>query len=283
MIGTILHDRWRILGELGRGGMGEVLLVEHVALGRKEALKLLKPALATDRQFVARFRREARAVNRLKHPNIITVHDFGQLADGRFFLSMEYAEGQPLSQVIAREDHLAVHRALRVLGQLAHAVHHAHARGVVHRDLKPANLILIEPDDTLKVLDFGVAKIVASDHDESVALSTGNVIFGSARYLAPERVRGVSSDPRSDLYAIGVIAFELLVGGPPFSGDSNEVIRAHLTQTPDPPSAWRPSLGIPAELDAVILRCLAKQPEERYQTAAELYAALRKVPGAPPA
>ena len=129
MIGTVLHDRWRIISELGRGGMGEVYLAEHVVLGRKEALKILMTQVAKDPQFVSRFRREARAVNRLRHPNIISIYDFGQLPDGRFYLSMEYAEGTNLYQVLRRVDRLEVPRALHLLGQLAYAVHHAHSRG----------------------------------------------------------------------------------------------------------------------------------------------------------
>lgn len=294
MIGTLLHDRWRILAELGKGGMGEVWLGEHLAQGRKEAIKILKSKLATDPQFVSRFRREARAVNRLRHPNIITVYDFGQLPDGRFFLSMEYAEGESVYAALKREDHFTVSRALHVAGQLAYAVHHAHSRGVLHRDLKPDNLILVPrkegaeftsaPEvegELLKVLDFGVAKIVASEYDESMALSSNNLVWGSPRYMAPERIRGIGNDLRSDIYAMGIMLFELVVGGPPFAGNSNDVIKAHLSAVPDPPSAWRPSLGIPPELDAVIAKAIAKDPAERYQSAAELYAALHKVPGYP--
>src|SRR6478672_1344710 len=139
--------------------MGEVWLAEHLELGRKEAIKILSPGLAGDPQFVSRFRREARAVNRLRHPNIIAIYDFGQLPDGRFYLAMEYAEGQSVHSLMKRDEHFTVPRALGVLGQLAYAVHHAHSRGVLHRDLKPDNLILLE-DETLKVLDFGIAKIV---------------------------------------------------------------------------------------------------------------------------
>ena len=279
MIGTVLHDRWRILSELGRGGMGEVYLAEHVVLGRKEALKILMAQVAKDPEFVRRFRREARAVNRLRHPNIISVYDFGQLPDGRFYLSMEYAEGQNLYHVLRKTGRFDVPRALHFLGQLAYAVHHAHSRGVVHRDLKPGNLIICGEDETLKVLDFGMAKIVAADHAESVALSTGNVIWGTAKYMSPERVTGTGNDPRTDLYAIGCIAFEILVGTPPFTGTPNEMLRAHIQQTPATPSSRREE--IPPELDAVILRCLAKKPDDRYPSAAELYAALHKVPGYP--
>ena len=262
--------------------MGEVYLAEHMRLGRKEAVKILMPSLASDTQFVARFRREARAVNRLRHPNIIAVYDFGQLPDGRFYLSMEYADGVSVHKLLKREECLAVPRALNVLGQLAYAVHHAHSRGVLHRDLKPDNLILLPDDDTLKVLDFGIAKIVSLDNVESVVLSTGNQVWGSPRYMSPERVRGVGKDPRSDIYSIGCIAYELVLGAPPYVGSSDEIIRGHLQEPLDPPSKWRPSLNIPRELDAVILRCLEKDPANRYQTAAELYAALTKVPGYPP-
>ena len=281
MIGELVHDRWRILSALGRGGMGDVYLAENVALGRKEALKIIKPSLAADPQFVSRFRREARAINRLRHPNIIAVHDFGRLSDDRFYMALEYAEGQSVHELLGRNDHFAVPRALHVLGQLAYAVHHAHSRGVVHRDLKPDNLILVGEDETLKVLDFGIAKIVDPEHADSIAVSTGNLVYGTARYLSPERAAGIGNDPRSDLYSIGILAFELVVGGPPFTGSAEEVVRAHLTHVPERPSAWRPSLAIPKELDAVVLRCLEKKPERRFQTAAELYAALHRVPGFP--
>jgi len=280
MIGTVLHDRWRILSALGRGGMGEVWLAEHLTSGRKEALKILMPQAALDPQFVSRFRREARAVNRLRHPNIIALYDFGQLPDQRFYLAMEYAEGASVFELLRRDRQLELPLALHLLGQLSYAVHHAHSRGVVHRDLKPANMIVAGEDATLKVLDFGMAKIVANDSAESAALSTGNLIWGTAKYMSPERVTGTGDDPRIDLYAIGCIAFELVTGQPPFVGTSNEVLHSHMTQPPPIPSMRRAT--IPSELDQVILRCLEKKPEHRFASAADLFAALRKVPGYPP-
>ena len=263
--------------------MGEVYLAEDVVSGRKEALKIMKAHLASDPHFVSRFRREARAINRLRHPNIVAVYDFGQLPDQRFFMSMEYAQGQSVYQLLKRDERFDVPRALWVLGQLVYAVHHAHSRGVVHRDLKPDNLLLCGDDETLKVLDFGVAKIVAADHSDSVVLSSANLVYGTPKYMSPERASGVGNDPRTDLYSIGCIAFELVAGGPPFTGTPNDVIKAHIQQPPPVPSAWRPTLGIPPELDTVILKCLAKKVTERYQTAADLYAALQKVPGYPAA
>jgi serine/threonine protein kinase len=259
--------------------MGEVWLAEHIELGRKEALKILKPQAAKDPQFVSRFRREARAVNRLRHPNIVALHDFGQLPDERFYIAMEYAEGPTLFELLRLGPPFSVTRALHVLAQLAYALHHAHSRGVVHRDLKPANLMLCGPDDTLKVLDFGMAKIVAGDAVESVALSNTNIIWGTAKYMSPERVTGTGNDPRTDLYAIGCLATEILTGSPPFTGSASSIIDAHLTSAPPIPSVRRPD--VPRELDAVILKLLEKKPERRYATAAELFAALRRVPGYP--
>ncbi len=237
------------------------------------------PVFAADPKFVARFRREARAVNRLRHPNIITIYDFGQLPDSRYFLSMEYAAGPSIRDLLHRGGRFEPQRALHVLGQLAYAVHHAHSRGVLHRDLKPDNLIVTGDDETLKVLDFGIAKIIASDQPESAAISNTNVVWGSPRYLAPERVRGIGDDPRSDLYSIGCIAYELVVGVPPFDGESEAIIRGHMSHAPAPPSTLCP--GIPLELETTILRLLRKDPAERYQSAAEAVAALRKVPELP--
>jgi len=278
MIGSILHGRWRILAELGRGGMGEVWLAEHLELGRKEALKILKPQAAKDPQFVSRFRREARAVNRLRHPNIVALHDFGQLPDERFYIAMEYAEGPTLFELLRVGPQFTVPRALHVLAQLAYALHHAHSRSVLHRDLKPANLMLVAPDETLKVLDFGMAKIIA-DTSESIALSSGNIIWGTAKYMSPERVTGTANDPRTDLYAIGCLACEILTGAPPFTGTPNAIIDAHLGSPPPVPSVRRPD--VPRELDTVVLRLLEKKPEDRYASAAEVFAALRRVPGYP--
>jgi serine/threonine protein kinase len=284
MIGTVLDGRYKILKKLGEGGMGEVSLVEHVNLGRKEALKVLQAELAAEREFVSRFRREARATNRVQHPNIIGVHDFGQLPDGRFYLTMEYADGERVDSVLRRVGAFPVPRALGVLCQLADAVNHAHQQGVIHRDLKPENMILVElrgRPDVLKVLDFGIAKIVAPEHVESVQLTRQGQMFGTPVYMPPEQAAGVGVDGRSDIYAIGIIAFELLVGEPPFRGRLMELLRAHATQAPDRPSARRAQAAIPPALDAIVLKCLEKQQDRRYQTAAELLAALQQVPGAP--
>src|SRR5688500_10491590 len=170
--------------------MGEVYLVEHLGLARKEALKILRSTMDDSPSLVTRFRREARATNRLQHPNIVAIHDFGRLPDGRFYIATEYAEGDSLDRVIARIGVFPVARAVPILIQLADAIDHAHSRGVIHRDLKPANLMLYERrgGDQLKVLDFGVAKIIAPDDVDSILATGQGEIFGTPAYMAPEQV-----------------------------------------------------------------------------------------------
>jgi len=280
VIGQILDERYKVIRRLGEGGMGEVFLAEHINLGRQDALKLLREDLAHDPEFIARFRREARAANRLQHPNIVVVHDFGRLSSGRFYLSMELVTGLRLDHVIRGSGPMAVPRALRVLSQLADAADHAHGRGVVHRDLKPENLVLVEHrgrKDILKVLDFGIAKIVKGDVQESITVSHKGKIWGTPAYMSPEQFSGAVADPRSDIYAIGCIAFDLLVGEPPFLGHMLQLLEKHMSAPPDRPSTRRPSARIPPELDEIVLRCLAKKPQERYPSGRDLYLALSRL------
>jgi hypothetical protein len=284
VIGKILDERYKIIRKLGEGGMGEVYLAEHINLGRQDALKLLREDLAVDPEFVTRFRREARATNRLQHPNIVVVHDFGRLASagpgGRFYLSMELITGERLDNTIRRGGPLPVPRTLRILSQLADAIDHAHSRGVVHRDLKPENMILIEHRgraDILKILDFGVSKIVKGDVQETVSVSHRGRIWGTPAFMAPEQFSGGAADPRCDVYAVGCIAFDLLVGEPPFTGHMLQLLEQHMAKAPDRPSVRRPSAHIPRELDEIVLRCLAKKPAERYQTGRDLYLALARL------
>jgi len=262
VIGGELDGRYRILSKVGEGAMGEVYLVEHLGLGRKEALKVLRSSMDTP-SLVTRFRREARATNRLQHPNIVAIHDFGRLPDGRFYIATEYAEGDSLDQVLRRLGVFTVARALPILIQLADAIDHAHSRGVIHRDLKPANLMLFERrghGDQLKVLDFGVAKIIAPDDVDSILATGQGEIFGTPAYMAPEQVVAKASDPRIDIYAFGCIAFELVTGDPPFVGRPLEVMSNHMWAPPRRPSQARPAADIPRRLDEIILTCLEKAP-----------------------
>jgi serine/threonine protein kinase len=281
MIGEILDGTYRVVRLIGEGSSGEVYLVEHIHIGRHEAIKVLRPEFAADARLAARFRREARAINRLRHPNVVGIYDFGRLPDGRLYLTMEYANGETLDNVLRRTGRLDVVRSLYVLHQLASAIDHAHSHSVVHRDLKPHNLVLVEDknrNDIIKILDFGLAKVLnpGGERDE---LTLRGEIFGTTEYMAPERLGGGPDDPRSDLYAIGCIAFELLTGKPPFTGPRALVMAQHMT-TP-PPSLGRAFPGIPALLEVLVQQLLEKDPTKRLQSGKQLMSALEQVPGYP--
>ncbi len=282
--GDVLDGKYRVLRNLGEGGMGQVFLVEHVHLGRREALKILHPFLARELQFVSRFRREARAINRLQHPSIVSVFDFGQMPDGRFYLAMEYADGPNLGHTLETSGRLPIQRALHLLIQLAAAIEHAHSRGVIHRDLKPDNLVVVERGskrDVLKVLDFGIAKIVADDYRESLIATPAGEIFGTLAYLAPEVLTGQAGGTSADIYSFGCIAYELLVGKPPFAGTKMETVRAHLTVPPPLVRAARPE--VQSDLASVIEQCLQTDPAKRPPDAAQLLVLLAQITLAPEA
>jgi tRNA A-37 threonylcarbamoyl transferase component Bud32 len=275
-------ERYRFLRRLGEGSTCEVWLAEHAALGRRDALKILHPRLAADDHFVRQFRREARATSRVQHPNIVGVHDFGRLADGRLFLALEYIEGQSLAEVIRVEAPLPRERVFQIVDQIAAALEHAHAAGVLHRDLKPENLLLATVRGqvgVVKVLDFGLAKLLQRDGIDTSASIEG-WIAGTPEYMAPEQFRGTSVDPRTDVYALGCVMYALLTGAPPFSGPPLAVMDSHLALAPEPPGARRPELGLPAELDALVMRCLAKASDARFESASELRRALAALAGA---
>lgn len=282
MMGAVLDGRYEVIHKLGDGGSSEVYLAEHIHIGRREAIKVLRPEVAVDRTFVGRFRREARAINRLHHPNIIGIYDFGQLPDGRLYLAMEHAGGDAIDAILRETGALELERALHVLYQLASAAEHAHGKGVVHRDLKPANMVLVEHrgnKDVLKILDFGMAKIVCSDETEE--LTKQGEIFGTPAYMAPESFTAMGADPRSDLYSIGCIAYELISGKPPFEGHRVQLMQAHMGDTPRPPSEVSPNTGIPRMMDSIILQCLEKSPDNRFQSARDVANAIQQVPGFP--
>lgn len=279
MIGRELDGRYRILSQLGEGAMGEVYLVEHIGLGRREALKILRSSMDDSPALVTRFRREARATNRLQHPNIVSVYDFGRLPDGRFYITTEFVDGETLDDLVKRLVTLPVSRAQTILHQLADAVDHAHGRGVIHRDLKPANLIIAQERnrDVVKVLDFGVAKIIAPDYAETLAATGQGEVFGTPAYMAPEQIHAKGNDPRIDIYAFGCIAFELVTGKPPFSGRTLQVLNAHINTPPPRASERAPKQAIPRALDELIDSCLRKDPDKRPQTGAEIVKELNQI------
>ncbi|MCE9575003.1 MAG: serine/threonine protein kinase [Deltaproteobacteria bacterium] len=284
MIGTVLDHTYRVLERIGAGAMGEVFLVEHIHIGRREAIKVLRPEMAADPRLASRFRREARAINRLRHANIIGIYDFGQLPDGRLYLTMEYAGGVALDQALRRERRFELPRALVILHQLAAAIDHAHSHGVMHRDLKPNNLMLLGErgrSETVKVLDFGLAKVLDPQRGGDELTLQGE-LFGTPEYMAPERLAG-KDDPRSDLYAIGCIAHELVTGAPPFTGNRALVMAAHLHTSPAALSSVKiPGVAsVPPVFEALVLAMLAKDPDRRPSSGKAICAALETVPGFP--
>jgi serine/threonine-protein kinase len=277
-------ESYRIVKTLGAGAAGEVYLVENLAMGRFEALKVLKKVEQNQADLVAqgRFKREVRAAQLVAHQNIVATYDAGQLPDGRLYLTMEYVEGVSLHALVQQRGPLPIALACGILAEAADAIHHAHSAGVVHRDIKPHNIILAEHPNgkIVRILDFGMAKIIGStSHQESMVLSADGAIFGTPQYMSPEQCRGAPPDPRTDIYALGCVAFELLLGEPPFRGALAILFAAHLKTPPRVPSKVDPDAGIPPQLDAIVLRCLAKDPAQRFQTGGDLCAALQAVPG----
>ena len=272
-IGSVLGS-YRLVELLGRGGMGFVYKAEHVKLGRTVALKLLRADYARRRDSVARFFQEARTVNRVRHRNIVDVTDFVELqdGDGTTFIIMEMLEGKSLGRWVKAG--YTIPRALALLVQICDGLAAAHAVGVIHRDLKPDNVIVVPTGDgaeLVKLLDFGVAKLLNRD-DEDVGLETqaGSVI-GTPAYMSPEQAGGTTVDVRSDIYSLGAIMYEVFTGQPMFRGRSfGEFVRKHLNEQPVAPRATAGGAGLDERLEQVILRCIEKQPERRYQSLAEL-------------
>jgi len=241
---------------LGRGGMGAVYLAFDTTLHRHVALKVLAPELAADPAFVARFHREATSLARIRHPNLVHIYAVGQEAN-RHFIAMEYLKGHTVAEIVRQRGALPHPVAIRVLGQVLSALEKVHAAGIVHRDLKPANII-VDEDQRAILTDFGLAKL---RHDHTV--TTGNTLLGTPEYMAPELAEGGDADLRSDIYALGVILFELLTGRVPYHGNSAiATLRQHL-ESPAPSAATLPP-GSPPELGAIVARAMAKKPAERY-------------------
>jgi predicted Ser/Thr protein kinase len=265
---TSLLGRYRLENRPSTGGMGSVYAAIDERLNRKVAVKVLKDELADDPRFVERFRREARAVAALSHPNIAGIFDYGE-DDGRHFIVMEYIEGRDLARIIREEGVFAPERAARIAAQICAALGHAHNMNIVHRDIKPGNVI-VSPGDRVKVTDFGIARAAG----ESTLTATGSML-GTAQYLSPEQASGGRVGSASDIYSAGVVLFEMLTGTVPFTGDSAvAVAMRHVSDDVPPPSSI--SRDVPPELDEVVATATAKDPVDRWSTANEMAEALRE-------
>jgi len=281
----MLGDRYQVGEVIGRGGMAEVHEGRDVRLGRRVAIKILRPDLARDPAFQARFRREAQSAASLNHPNIVAVYDTGEdvlAGEGADaivvpYIVMEYVDGMTLRQLLASGRRLLPERALEITAGVLSALDYAHRHGIVHRDIKPGNVMLTRTGD-VKVMDFGIARALGDNTGTMTAAST---VMGTAQYLSPEQARGEIVDARSDLYSTGVLLFELLTGRPPFTGESPVAIAyQHVSEMPTPPSQI--DNGVSPEIDIVVLHALSKRPEDRYQSAAEFRAdVMRAIAGAP--
>src|SRR5436305_1454244 len=265
LINTLFDGRYRIMRKLGAGGMANVYLAEDQELGRRVAIKILNDRHAGDEQFIERFRREAKNAAALSHPNIVSIYDRGE-AEGTYYIAMEYLDGRSLKELIVSRGPAPVNVSIEYARQILSALRFAHRHGIVHRDIKPHNA-LVDAEGRVKVTDFGIARAGTSQMTEA-----GSIV-GTAQYLSPEQARGTYVDQRSDLYSLGIVLYELLTGAVPFNGDTPvEIAMKHLSTVAEPPSVRRSD--VPRDLDLIVMRALAKDPDDRYQSADEMDADL---------
>jgi predicted Ser/Thr protein kinase len=259
--------QYRIVSEIGRGGMAIVYKAEQVSLNRFVALKVLLPTYTGDTSSAERLQREARAAAGLDHPNIVNIYEVGEY-EGLHYIAMKFIEGQPLDDILQAEGAIPADRAIRILAQVASALDYAHRRNLVHRDIKPSNII-VGPGDRVTLTDFGLVKATGTE-----TLTNSGALVGTPAYMSPEQARGVELDYRADIYSLGVVCYEMLTGRPPFQGNPLSIILAHASQDPPPLRSFRPEIAPATE--AVVLRALAKEPKDRFATAGEFIATLRQ-------
>ncbi|MCA9571683.1 MAG: serine/threonine protein kinase, partial [Myxococcales bacterium] len=282
--GTVIAGRYRIERLIARGGMAAVYLAHQTQLNRKVAVKILTPPSDPEEllDFQERFRLEAETLASLDHPNIVVLHDFGDLHHGRFFLAMEYIKGPRLADIL-KDGPLSVDRAFQLIYQVAEALRYAHKRGVIHRDLKPSNLLVTRRDDGLervKVVDFGLVKLVESDQD----ITKAGLILGSPHCMAPEQIKGLPVDARTDIYALGVLLYRTLTGVYPFHGpNSAATMIAHLNAPLPRFAEAAPDREIPETVELIVRKCLARSPSDRYLDVPDLLADMLTCMELPPA
>ncbi|HEY2404697.1 MAG TPA: serine/threonine-protein kinase, partial [Polyangiaceae bacterium] len=286
LIGTVAAGRYRVLKQLGEGGMGQVYLAEHIAIEKRVALKVLRPEYASKGDIVTRFQQEAISASRIKHPNVLDVFDFGQLDNGCFYLAMEFLEGNDLADEISRRKVLNPATGIRIALQICRALAAAHTNGVVHRDMKPENVFLQRTGDgeeIVKIVDFGIALLRSKDdvptQSKPRRLTRTGMIFGTPEYMAPEQAGGKHADLRADVYAVAIILYEMFTGAVPFTGETFlGVLAKHLNERPPPMAVVFPSLAISPQFQAVIMKGLEKDPATRYQSMSEFAQAIIATP-----
>jgi len=277
LIGRVLDGKFRLDSLLGEGAMGRIYLARQLLLDKDVAIKVLHQHLGGEDRVARRFHREAKAASRLSHANSVQILDFGSTDDGVLYIAMEYLDGEDLQIVLDHDHPFSCRRIGNILGQTLRAIDEAHHAGIIHRDLKPEN-ILVQSDrhghDVVKVCDFGIAKILEG---EGQSITVDGFVCGTPQYMAPEQARGEDVDARLDIYAAGVVLYQLLTGVPPFTGETAlGIITKHLTDDPVPPRKKRPDLGIPASLEAIALKAMSKNRNDRYASAGLMADALEE-------
>lgn len=267
MVGRTLNKRYVVGEKVGEGGFGAVFRGKQLATGREVALKILHPYNLTDKTIVARFRREAEACSRLRNPHTVITYDFDETEDGVLYLAMEMLRGKSLHHLERAEGTLHPDRVLQIIDQVAEALGEAHQNGIVHRDMKPENVFIERrgDQDYVKVLDFGIAKMMTDDRGQAALTAVGQTL-GTLEFMSPEQLRGLPLDGRSDIYALGIMAYEMLTGMLPFKDARTpvQIINFHMQKPPPSPSRLNPALQIPTYVDEVILKMVAKTREERH-------------------
>jgi serine/threonine-protein kinase len=280
LLGRVINDRYKIVEQIGQGGMGRVYKALQAPLDRLVALKVLGAGHDRDPNFYKRFFLEASVTAKLTHPNTITLYDYGRTEDGIFFIAMEYLNGRTLSGAMQQDGPLAQERVIHIAQQICRSLREAHALGIIHRDLKPANVMLLrqhDDHDFVKVLDFGLVKFFSGDNPEGDITNAGT-FMGSPHYIAPEQARNQNPDQRCDIYSLGVLLYHMLTGKVPFTAQAPvDIILKHLHEAPVAPRELRPDLQIAPELQDIVLKCIAKSRDERFQSMDEMLAQLKIV------
>ncbi len=283
LIGRVINDRFKINALIARGGMGKVYRAEQAPLGRVCAIKVLNPNYAGehDPEFHKRFFLEASIASKLTHPNTVTIFDYGRTDDDIYYMAMEYLEGHTLHRAIREAGHFPEERAAHVARQICRALREAHSLGVIHRDLKPANIFLVEHGDEtdfVKVLDFGLVKNVSENKGED--LTQTGLFMGSPKYMAPEQIRGDKVDARTDIYALGIIMYEMITGKVPFDRpNSVNILMAHVNEEAPPMRQMNPAISLSPPIEETVGRCMAKDPDQRFRSMDEVLAALKRASG----
>jgi serine/threonine-protein kinase len=284
LIGRVINDRFKINALIARGGMGKVYRAEQSPLGRVCAIKVLNPNYAGehDPEFHKRFFLEASIASKLTHPNTVTIFDYGRTEDDIYYMAMEYLEGHTLHRAIREASHFAEERAAHIARQICRALREAHSLGVIHRDLKPANIFLVEHGDEtdfVKVLDFGLVKNVSGDGKGEDLTQTG-LFMGSPKYMAPEQIRGDKVDARTDIYALGIIMYEMITGKVPFDRpNSVNILMAHVNEEAPALRQMNPAVNVSPAIEDTVARCMAKDPDQRFRSMDEVLASLKRVGG----